>query len=202
MALFLVLGICVTSKLYRYRLLTISVVILLLISIGRVSNNSINLQIDFSSIFNLGITVNSHFASIFALLLVLVLYKVSRILNQPLLVGFYYVATSLAFSYILYKFIRNNKRDFRTMLVYFALIIYILSLYVFPNSGWSNNCVLSSLDFISLYSRHYLPVVLIGAFLLLKFVSNTKLLIRVLTVGVLQNTAIQIVLFNQLYRPI
>jgi hypothetical protein len=200
--LFLVLGISAISKIYRFPFLVMSAVILFLISFGRVSNNSINLQIDFSSIFNLGITVNSHFANIVAMLLVLALYAASKILNQPLLIGFYYLATNLAFSYILYKYIRSDKREFRTLLVYFAMIIYVLSLFVFPNSGWSNNGVLSSLDFISLYSRHYLPVILIGSFLLIKLVGKTKLLFGVLIVGVLQNMAIQIVVFNQLYRPI
>jgi len=201
MVLILIVSIGVSSKSFRTHLLILSAITLSLISIGRFSNNSIDLRIDSPSLFNLGVTINSHLINIVVMFFVLVLYKTSKIFNQPTLIGFYYVTVSCAVSYILYKFFRSKKRDFRTLLVFFALITYISSLYVFPNSGWSNDGLLSSSDFISLYSRHYLPVVVIGSFLLTKIIGNAKLLLTLLSLGVLQNIAIQIAVFNQLYRP-
>lgn len=198
----LIISIGITRNQYRAPLFMVALTIIFLFFLGRFSKNSVNLAFDLPSIFNFGFTLNSHLLNIIALLLVVSLYKISKIFNQPMLVGVYYIITSFAFTKLLYKFLRHKSQDVRTLAVIFSLLFYTSSLYIFPNSGWSNNNLLSSYDFISLYSRHYLPIIFIGSFLLIRLFKNRRFLNAVLALGMLQNIVIQIALFNQFYRPI
>ena len=188
------------SKLSHVSISIISFTILFLLIVGRFSEKPISLSFDLQSILNL-ITLNSHLLNIIGLLLIIAVYKAGKIFDQALLIGVYYLFASFLCSYFLQKFLRKNRQDVATFSVFVSLVIYISSLYFFPNSGWSNDKLLTAFDFISLYSRHYLPIVVIGSFLLIMLFEKVRLLNTLLLVGLFQNIVLQITLFNQFYHP-
>jgi hypothetical protein len=79
---------------------------------------------------------------------------------------------------------------------------YALGLYFFPNSGWSQNNLLYSGVYSSLFSRHYLPIILLVSFVVANFIKKDRILSFILVIATAQNLAMQIFLFNKFYFPV
>jgi phosphoglycerol transferase MdoB-like AlkP superfamily enzyme len=77
-----------------------------------------------------------------------------------------------------------------------------LSLYFFPNSGWSQDNLYVSNTYTSLFSRHYLPIIMCVAVLLALKSQENRILKILLLFSSIQNIALQLFLYHQLYNPI
>jgi hypothetical protein len=77
-----------------------------------------------------------------------------------------------------------------------------MGLYFFANSGWSQDNLLTSVIYTSLFSRHYLPIILLVCSVLISVIKRDRVLSVVLVFAVIQNLLMQIFLFTRLYGPV
>lgn len=175
----------------------ISISVLLLV-LGRFSTQSINLRIDPSVVTNFLLTASSHIGNVTCPFLILVVFRASKYLQNVGLIFGYFLISTLLISFYLFKY---RIKESKNLAIILSLLTYVASLYLFPNSGWSNPNILTSHDSISLFSRHYLPVVYIVAYML-SLIVESKLHFRVLILlSIFQNIFMQIALFSRIYKP-
>jgi hypothetical protein len=174
----------------------------LIVVIGRTSENPLGLELDLNSVVNLILTINSHFFNVVAPVLVLGSYAISKYFNS---FGFVFLTLMLpnilAFSKW-FKLIVYSKDAFQIKILYFSFFLSAAGLYFFPNSGWSQNNLFSSNVYTSLFSRHYLPIILVAGLLLLIIFREGKWAKFLLSFATIQNIFLQVYLFHQLYAPI
>ena len=179
----------------------IFIILVVMLSLGRVSQSPITLEFDIESLVNFPLTVSSHLFNVLLPLLTLAVYALNKTIG-PLVVPSYFVFCNLAI--ILGLQLRNRTLRFsQTALVSFSVFsVYALGLYFFPNSGWSQNNLLYSGVYSSLFSRHYLPIILLVCFVLFSFMKKGRIPSLILAIAIVQNLAMQIFLFNKFYFPV
>lgn len=170
--------------------------------LGRTSHNAIDLSLDVPSIINLVFTANAHFINVLIPIFVMVDYALSRFLNSSALIFLLFFLSNLI-SVLTLTRVRRYLRDLTQIrAVFVSYLVSVGCLYFFPNSGWSQNNLMFSNVYTSLFSRHYLPIVfLAGLTLFLIFQENKRIKILIL-LAIIQNIALISILFNQLYSPI
>lgn len=174
----------------------------LIVILGRTSENSLGLELDLNSVVHLILTINSHLFTVVAPVLVLGSYAISKYFNSFVLV---FLILTLPNVLALTKWFRSiiNTEDFlRIKILYFSFFLSAASLYFFPNSGWSQNNLLFSNVYTSLFSRHYLPIIFVAGFLILLTLRESKWTKLLLSLAIIQNVLLQVFLFHQLYAPI
>lgn len=205
--LLLVLVILISLLLYKKSvetstsLLMISGPLLLLI-LGRVSQSAITLDFDFASLVNFLFSATSHMANVVAPIFTLIVYGLSRVTSLPV-IQLYFLLCNLLF-FLVWVSSRRRNRSFNLPKPFLLIFgVYTSSLYFFANSGWSQDNLLSSPIYTSLFSRHYLPVIFILALAFLHTPrGGTRASGLVLAFAAVQNLAMQIVLYEQFYKPI
>jgi hypothetical protein len=199
----LVLSVCMITyrKELRIRLLSLPCIILVLFIAGRFSSQPIALSIDYSSFLIFILTFFSHFFIVSAPLLTLVFFAATKFTTLDLTTLFYPLSTFLV---VLLARKRMKTIEYLKSFqsVFLALVPYVLSLYFFSNSGWSQDNLLTSAIYTSLFSRHYLPIVLIAGFLTLLISKEGRFSRRVLILAAFQSVIMQVVLFENLYASI
>jgi hypothetical protein len=179
---------------------SVLVVLSVLLSMGRLSQTPITLDLDIESLVNFPLTIASHFTNVMLPAFTLCIYFAGRIIDLPI-ISFYFVCSSLLFGWFYY---RNRKiKNYSFAFVSFvAFSVYSLGLYFFANSGWSQDHLLSSVIYTSLFSRHYLPIILLVSSVLISIIKRERLMNVVLVSAVIQNLLMQIFLFTRLYAPV
>lgn len=188
------------KKITRYESFVVLVVLAVLLSLGRFSQTPITLALDIESLMNFPLTIASHFTNVTFPSFTLSIYLANRVFDLPI-TSVYFVCSSLLFMWLCY---RNRKIDnYHLALVSFAAFcVYSLGLYFFANSGWSQDNLITSSIYTSLFSRHYLPIVLLVSSVLISLIKKVRVLNVVLVFAVIQNLLMQIVLFSRLYGPV
>jgi hypothetical protein len=176
-------------------------VLVLMLSLGRLSQNSITLNFDFESLINFPLSVSSHFINVSAPLLTLIVYATSRITDQPVIPFFFLISNVILFWRLFSAW--GKLENFRLhALLFLTFSAYALSLYFFPNSGWSQDNLLNSVIYTSLFSRHYLPIVLMLSFILLLAEKANRTSMVILALAVAQNLGMQVLLYSQFFKPV
>jgi hypothetical protein len=195
------ISIFVESRL-RKKLVGLTVPIILLFIIGRYSGNSLNLDLDYESFLNYIFTFCAHFITINTSVPTLLVFAIAKYSEYVFLISFYFVVAAGVTVYFLFKSRANGKPSILELSITISFIAVVSSLYTFANSGWSQNDLLVSSEYLSLFSRHYLPVILNAAILiLLRFHERRSAQLLVL-VAILQNVILQIFLYKELYKPV
>jgi hypothetical protein len=174
----------------------------MIVVLGRTSENPLGLELDLNSVVNLISTINSHFFNVAAPVLVLGSYAISKYFNS-----FGFIFATLVLPNILalpkwFKLIFYSKDAIRFKILYFSFFLSASGLYFFPNSGWSQDGLLTSNVYTSLFSRHYLPIIFLAGLLLLMLCPKGKWTKFLLSFATIQNIFLQVYLFHQLYAPI
>lgn len=198
--LFLCVYLMLKKKMTRFDSFTVLVVLSVLLSLGRLSQTPITLALDIESLVNFPLTAASHFTNVMLPAFALCIYFAGRVIDLPI-ISVYFVCSSLLFAWLYY---RNRKiENYSLAFVSFvAFCVYSLGLYFFANSGWSQDNLLSSVIYTSLFSRHYLPIILLVSGVLISFIKRDRLMNVVLVFAVIQNLLMQIFLFTRLYAPV
>jgi hypothetical protein len=197
----ILISIFVESRL-RKKLLSLSILILLMFLIGRCSGRSLDLNLDYQSLLNYLFTICAHFFAVNTSIPTLLVFATSKYLQFSFLISFYFLFATGITIYFLIKSRANGKRSILALSIALSFATVVSSLYVFANSGWSQNDLLISSEYLSLFSRHYLPVILNVVFLiLLRFHGKQRARFLILA-AILQNVILQIFLFKQLYKPV
>jgi hypothetical protein len=174
----------------------------LIVVLGRTSENPLGLELDLNSVLNLILTINSHFFNVAAPVFVLGSYAISKYFNS---FGFIFATLVLPNILVLpkwFKLIVYSKDAIRFKILYFLFFLSASGLYFFPNSGWSQDNLLTSNVYTSLFSRHYLPIVFLAGLILLMLCPKGKWTKFLLSFATIQNIFLQVYLFHQLYAPI
>ena len=174
----------------------------LIVVLGRTSENPLGLELDLNSLVNLILTINSHFFTVVAPGLVLGSYAISKYFNSSALVFLILTLSNILALTKWFRLIFNSKGILRIKILYLSFLLSAASLYFFPNSGWSQNNLLSSNIYTSLFSRHYLPIVFVAGLLILLTFRERKWTKFLLSLATIQNVLLQVFLFHQLYAPI
>jgi hypothetical protein len=198
--LFLCVYLMLKKKMTRFDSFSVLVVLSVLLSLGRLSQTPITLALDIESLVNFPLTVASHFTNVMLPAFTLCIYSAGRIIDLPI-ISVYFVCSSLLFAW-LYHRNRKIKYDSFAFVSFVAFSVYSLGLYFFANSGWSQDNLLSSVIYTSLFSRHYLPIVLLVSSVLISLIKRDRLMNVVLVSAVIQNLLMQIFLFTRLYAPV
>ena len=174
----------------------------LIVILGRTSENHLGLELDLNSVVNLILTINSHFFTVVAPVLVLGSYAISKYFNFA-----FFIFLTLTLPNILviakqFYSIINTKDTLLIKILYFSFFLSAASLYFFPNSGWSQDNLLTSNVYTSLFSRHYLPIIFLAGLLILLTFRESKWTKLLLSLAMIQNVLLQVFLFHQLYAPI
>jgi hypothetical protein len=191
----------IDSRMHR-RLSLLLIPIVLMFLIGRLSGSSLHLDLDYQSFLNFFVTVCAHFVAVNTSVPTLLVFAIAKYLDFSFLILFYYISASGFTIYFLFKSRLNGKQSILLFSIVLSFISVVSSLYTFANSGWSQNDLLISDEYLSLFSRHYLPVILNIAFLILIRFHERKSARILIAVAILQNVFLQIVLFRQLYKPV
>jgi hypothetical protein len=190
------------KKLPRCESFLIFATLLATLSLGRLSQSPINLEFDVESLVNFSLTVSSHLFNVLLPLLTLTVYALNKTIDS-LIIPVYFVFCNLA---LFCGFWLRNRRlhiSQQALVSFVTFSVYALSLYFFPNSGWSQDNLLYSGNYSSLFSRHYLPIILIICFVLFNFMKQGgRTPSLVLAIAIVQNLAMQIFLFNKFYFPV
>jgi len=195
------ISIFVESRL-RKKLVSLTVPILLMFLIGRCSGRSLNLNLDYQSFLNYLFTVCAHFFAINTPIPTLLFFAIAKYLEFSFLILFYFLFASGVTIYFLSKSRVKRKPSIILISIALSFATVVSSLYIFANSGWSQNDLLISNEYPSLFSRHYLPVILNVTFLtLLRFDERRSARFLILAT-ISQNVILQIFLFKQLYKPV
>lgn len=198
--LFLYVYLMLKKKTTRFDSFMILVVLTILLSLGRLSQTPITLALDIESLVNFPLTLASHFTNVMLPAFTLFVYFADRVIDLPI-ISVYFVCSSLLFAWLYY---RNRKiENYSFAIVSFvAFCVYSLGLYFFSNSGWSQDNLLTSGYYTSLFSRHYLPITLLACSVLISLIKRDRVLNVVLVFAVIQNLVMQIFLFTRLYAPV
>ena len=183
--------------------ITIAILSILVLGLlGRTSKNAIDLSLDVPSIINLVFTANAHFINVLAPIFVIGDYALSRFLNSSALIFLFFFLSNVITVLTLTR-IRRYLRDLiqiRVVLVSFLVSVGIL--YFFPNSGWSQNNLMFSNIYTSLFSRHYLPIVFLAGLTLFLIFQESKRINIMIFLAVIQNIALLLFLFDKFFAPI
>jgi hypothetical protein len=183
--------------------ITIAILSILVLGLlGRTSQNAIDLSLDVPSIINLVFTANAHFINVLAPIFVIGDYALSRFLNSSALIFLFFFLSNVITVLTLTR-IRRYLRDLiqiRVVLVSFLVSVGIL--YFFPNSGWSQNNLMFSNIYTSLFSRHYLPIVFLAGLTLFLIFQESKRINIMIFLAVIQNIALLLFLFDKFFAPI
>ncbi len=188
------------KKLTRFDSFMVLIVLSVLLSLGRLSQTPITLDLDIESLVNFPLTLASHFTNVMFPAFTLSVYFADRVIDLPI-ISVYFVCSSLLFASLYYRNRKIENYSF-AFVSFVAFCFYSLGLYFFANSGWSQDNLLSSVIYTSLFSRHYLPIILLVCSVLISFIKRDKLLNLVLVFAVIQNLVMQIFLFTRLYAPV
>jgi hypothetical protein len=176
--------------------------ILFFLAAGRLSDDRLSLNIDIQSIGNLILTLPAHFVAATSPLFTISFFAASKIIGSLIIILiFYFFANSLAITYAL-KSNNSTKPSRQDIAQFLALLVYLSSLYFFPNSGWSQNDLLISDIYTKLFTRHYLPVILSTCFLLVTLSKRKNLINLWFSLAIVQYAAMQMFLFETFYRPV
>ena len=188
------------NKISRFDSFVVLVTLTVLISLGRLSQTPISLSLDIESLVNFPLTIASHFTNVMFPAFTMFVYFSNRVLDLPI-IPVYFVCSSL---FLLGLYYRNRKiGNYSFAFVSFVIFcVYSISLYFFANSGWSQDSLLSSGNYTSLFSRHYLPIILLVCSVLISLIKKDRMLNTVLVFAVIQNLLMQIFLYDRLYGPI
>ena len=139
-----------------------------MLSLGRLSQSPITLEVDIESLVNFPLTVSSHLFNVLFPLLTLTIYALNKTIGS-LIIPAYFVFCNLALFCALW--VRNRRLHISqpALVLFVTFNVYALGLYFFPNSGWSQDSLLYAGVYSSLFSRHYLPIVLLVCFVLFNF---------------------------------
>lgn len=184
----------------RLLILPIATTFFMLVS-GRLSSNSIELDISHSTALNFIITITSHLVNVFLPLLLLFAFRISKNFEMPSLISAYFFLANCAAVTYFWKNLKHLKAEKRLPIYALVFVIYAASLYIFPNSGWSNASLLKSYDSVSLFSRHYLPVTLFVSYFVAVSLKSQRFLFQIFSIAILQNTLLQVFLYTRLYKP-
>ena len=184
----------------RFDSFVVLVTLTVLISLSRLSQTPISLSLDIESLVNFPLTIASHFTNVMFPAFTMFVYFSNRVLDLPI-IPVYFVCSSL---FLLGLYYRNRKiGNYSFAFVSFVVFcVYSISLYFFANSGWSQDSLLSSGNYTSLFSRHYLPIILLVCSVLISLIKKDRMLNTVLVFAVIQNLLMQIFLYDRLYGPI
>jgi hypothetical protein len=195
------ISIFVESRL-RWKLVSLTIPILLMFLIGRYSGRSLDLNLDYQSLLNYLFTVCAHFFAINTPIPTLLVFATAKYLEFSFLISFYFLFATGVTIYFLIKSRVNGKTSILVLSIALSFATVVSSLYVFANSGWSQNDLLRSSEYLSLFSRHYLPVILNVTFLILLRFHERRSARFLILAAILQNVILQIFLFKQLYKPV
>lgn len=198
--LFLFVYLTLKRKITRFDSFVVFVVLAVLLSLGRLSQTPITLSLDIESLLNFPLTIASHFTNVTFPVFTMLVYFANRAIDLPI-ISVYFVCSSLFFIWI-YK--RNHKIE-NKIFAFVSFVIfcaYSMGLYFFANSGWSQDNLLTSVIYTSLFSRHYLPIILLVCSVLISVIKRDRVLSVVLVFAVIQNLLMQIFLFTRLYGPV
>lgn len=188
------------KKMTRFNSFVILVALAVLFSLGRLSQNPITLALDIESLVNFPLTIASHFTNVVFPIFTLSIYFANRVIDLPI-ISVYFVCSSLLFVWLYYRNRKIENYSF-AFVSFFAFCAYSLGLYFFANSGWSQDNLFTSGYYTSLFSRHYLPIVLLVCSVLTSLIKKVRVLNVVLVFAVIQNLLMQIFLFTRLYAPV
>jgi hypothetical protein len=195
------ISILVNSQL-RVRLASLTFPILILFLIGRYSSSSLSLDLDIDSSINYLLTICAHFLLVSTPIPTLVFFAIAKYSGFSFVILLYFVfATGVTF-YIFFKSRVGGKSSILVFSIAVSFAVGLSSLYIFANSGWSQNNLLFSDEYLSLFSRHYLPIILNVVFLILLRFCESKYANYLILSAILQNVFLQVVLFEQFYQPI
>ena len=198
--LFLFVYLTLNRKITRFNSFVVFVILAVLLSLGRLSQTPITLTLDIESLLNFPLTIASHFTNVMLPAFTLCVYFADRVIDLPI-ISVYFVCSSLLFAWLYYRNRKIENYSF-AFVSFVAFCVYSLGLYFFANSGWSQDNLLSSVIYTSLFSRHYLPIILLVCSVLISFIKSDRLLNVVLVIAVIQNLLMQIFLFTRLYAPV
>ena len=198
--LFLCVYLIFKKKITRFDSFVVLVAIAVLLSLGRLSQTPITLALDIESLVNFPLTVASHFTNVIFPAITLSIYFADRVINLPI-ISVYFACSSLLFVWLYYRNRKIENYSFAFVSLV-AFCVYSLGLYFFANSGWSQDNLFTSGYDTSLFSRHYLPIVLLVSSVLISLIKKVRVLNVVLVFAVIQNLLMQIVLFTRLYAPV
>ena len=197
---FLCVYLMLKQKITRFESFVVFVALAVLLSLGRLSQTPITLSLDIESLVNFPLTIASHFTNVTFPAFTISVYFSNRVTDLPI-ISVYFVCSSLFFIWL---YNRNRKiENYSFAFVSFVVFcVYSMGLYFFPNSGWSQDNLLTSSIYTSLFSRHYLPIILLVCSVLISMIKKERVLNAVLVFAVVQNLLMQIFLFNRLYGPV
>jgi hypothetical protein len=198
--LFLCVYLTVKKKIARFDSFVVFVVLAVLLSLGRLSQTPITLSLDIESLVNFPLTIASHFANVTFPVFTMFVYFANRATNLPT-ISVYFVCSSLFFVWLYYRNRKIENYSFAFVSLV-AFCVYSLGLYFFANSGWSQDNLFTSSIYTSLFSRHYLPIILLVCSVLISVIRRGRVLNVVLVFAVIQNLLMQIFLFTRLYGPV
>lgn len=200
----LILSVCLVIVNHRIHksLIVVIALMMVIIILGRSQKKIVDLNIDPPSIINFVLTANSHFINVVAPIVVMGVYASSRFFKFPILILLFYAVSNIIAILRLVNFADYIRKSRRISILYLAFLALIGSLYLFPNSGWSQNNLLVSSIYPPLFSRHYLPIVLSIGFILLLVFRESNWTQITLALAAVQSTLLQILLFHNLYMPI
>ena len=198
--LFLCVYLMLKKKIRRFDSFVVLVALAVLLSLGRLSQTPITLALDFESLVNFPLTIASHFTNVILPAFTLSIYFANRVIDLPI-ISVYFVCSSLLFVWLYY---RNRKIDNYSFafVSFITFCVYSLGLYFFANSGWSQDNLFTSGIYTSLFSRHYLPILLLVCSVLISLIKKVRVLNIVVVFAVIQNLLMQIFLFTRLYAPV
>ena len=170
--------------------------------LGRTSQNALDLSLDVPSIVNLIFTANVHFLAVLAPLLVIGDYALSKLLNTSALILSLFFCSNMITILALTRIRRYLGDLIQIRVILISFLVSVGSLYFFPNSGWSQNNLMFSNVYTSLFSRHYLPIEFLAGLTLFLIFQESKRIKIMIFLAVIQNIALLSFLFDKLYEPI
>jgi hypothetical protein len=188
------------KKIVKPSFLIVPIFIFVYFVIGRLTSTSIALTVDKYSIMNYFLTISSHVLFVLFPMVALIVYSISRY-SQFNLIPFWFLLSNIFISSV--AFMRNHRIEKLKLLrlIVLTFVAYSIGLYFFSNSGWSQNDLITSDVYTSLFSRHYLPIVICTGVALVLGLNDHRYVRVVLGLAVTQNLVMQIALFGRLYSP-
>lgn len=186
----------------RKKLVGLTIPTLVIFLIGRYSGSSLDLDLDYQSFLNYLFTLCAHFFAINTSVLTLIVFAISKNLGFSFLISFYFLFATGVTIYFLFKSQINGQPSILVFSIVLSFAAVVSSLYTFANSGWSQNDLLISNEYLSLFSRHYLPVILNVVILIMLRFHERKSAQFLISIAILQNVILQIFFYEHLYKPV
>lgn len=183
------------------QLFFLSIPTISLLVAGRLSHTKLEVSLDWASLGNFFLTFFAHFTFALFPIFTLVIYGASKYLGYGWIITFY-ILCSVLISWIEFFRTKLNKISDINRIILISSLPTIASVYFFGNSGWSQDDLLTSNIYTSLFSRHYLPILLFVTFLIFNEVSRFRIRLYLALGAVLQNSLLQVLLFQKFYKPI